>query len=299
MIKRTLYFGNPAYLSLRQGQLIVARPGEGEGSERSIPVEDVGFVVLDHRQITVTQGLLAVLAQHKCAVLNCGANHLPSALMLPMSGNTLYGERIRSQVAAPKPLSKQLWQQTVRAKIANQAAVLAYSTGEEHANMLEWVRAVRSGDSTNLEARAASYYWKSLFRDDFTRGRFDGGENILLNYGYALLRAVMARALVCSGLSVSIGINHHSRYNSFSLADDVMEPYRPCVDRMVVDLVRRYGPVEALDTEIKKELLGIPVTEVSIDGKRSPLMIAASVTAASLVKCFARESERILYPVLQ
>lgn len=299
MIKRTLYFGNPAYLSLRQGQMIISRPGEDEDIVRSVPVEDLGFVVFDNRQITVTQGLLDALACNKCAVLNCGSNHIPSSVMLPMSGNTLFGERIRSQIDAPKPLSKQLWQQTVRMKISNQASVLRYATGEEHGNMIEWSKSVRSGDSTNLEARAASYYWKTIFDADFTRGRYEGGENIYLNYGYSILRAVMARALVCSGLSVSIGINHHNRYNSFALADDIMEPYRPYVDRYVVDLLRKYGFVGELNTIIKKDLLEIPVMDVFINGKRSPLMVAASVTSASLVKCFAKESDQIAYPVMQ
>lgn len=299
MIKKTIYFGNPAYLSLRNGQLLLSNPDTHREILRSVPVEELGFVVLDNQQITITQGLLEALTANKCAILNCGRNHIPSALMLPMSGNTLYGERIRFQVSASKPLLKQLWQQTVRMKIMNQAIALRRITNEVHGNMIEWSKSVRSGDGTNLEARAATYYWKNIFGNAFIRGRFEGKENNFLNYGYSLLRAVIARSLVCSGLSISLGINHHNKYNTFPLADDIMEPYRPYVDLIVVDLLGKYGPVEDLSTEIKKELLQIPVMDVSIKGKRSPLMVAASLTSASLVKCFAKQTDRIIYPIMQ
>ena len=309
MIKRTLYFGNPAYLSLRLKQLVIKTPEEDgdmpdfedTGCYRSvvktIPIEDIGIVILDNRQITVTQGLLEELIDNNCAVITCGSNHLPVGLMLPLYGNTIQNERFRHQLDASLPLKKQLWQQTIQYKIANQASVLKYVTGDEHNNMRVWASAVRSGDPDNMEARAAAYYWKTIFPDkaDFTRGRDEAEPNNLLNYGYAILRAIIARALVSSGLLPTLGIHHHNRYNAYCLADDIMEPYRPYVDRIVYDITQEYGYCE-LSKEIKVKLLSIPVVEVNISGKRSPLMVAASQTTASLAKCFNGEMRKIIYP---
>ena len=309
MIKRTFYFGNPAYLSLRLKQLVIKAPEEdGDMPDfedtrcyrsvvKTIPIEDIGIVILDNKQITVTQGLLEELIDNNCAVITCGSNHLPVGLMLPLYGNTIQNERFRHQLDASLPLKKQLWQQTIQYKIANQASVLKYVTGDEHNNMRVWSSAVRSGDPDNMEARAAAYYWKTIFPDkaDFTRGRDEAEPNNLLNYGYAILRAIIARALVSSGLLPTLGIHHHNRYNAYCLADDIMEPYRPYVDRIVYDITQEYGYCE-LSKEIKVKLLSIPVVEVNISGKRSPLMVAASQTTASLAKCFNGEMRKIIYP---
>lgn len=309
MIKRTLYFGNPAYLSLRLKQLVIKAPEEDgdlpdfdntksyKAVVKTIPVEDIGIVILDNKQITVTQGLLEELIDNNCAVITCGSNHLPVGLMLPLYGNTVQNERFRNQLDSSLPLKKQLWQQTVQYKIANQASVLKYVTGEEHNNMRIWSTSVRSGDADNLEARAAAYYWKMIFPDKegFTRGRDEAEPNNLLNYGYAILRAIIARALVASGLLPTLGIHHHNRYNAYCLADDIMEPYRPYVDRIVYDITREYGYTD-LTKEIKVRMLSIPVVEVSIGGRRSPLMVAASQTTSSLAKCFNGELRKIIYP---
>ena len=309
MIKRTLYFGNPAYLSLRLKQLVIKTPEEDgdmpdfedTGCYRSvvktIPIEDIGIVILDNRQITVTQGLLEELIDNNCAVITCGSNHLPVGLMLPLYGNTIQNERFRHQLDASLPLKKQLWQQTVQYKISNQASVLKYVTGEEHNNMKIMSSKVKSGDADNLEARAAAYYWKTIFpdKDGFTRGRDEAEPNNLLNYGYAILRAIVARALVSSGLLPTLGIHHHNRYNAYCLADDIMEPYRPYVDRIVYDITREYGYTD-LTKEIKVRMLSIPVVEVSIGGRRSPLMVAVSQTTSSLAKCFNGELRKIIYP---
>lgn len=264
-----------------------------------MPIEDVGFVILDNDRITVTHNLIGELLANNCAIVSCGKNHLPAGMMLSMTGNTVHGERTRRQTEASLPLKKQLWQQTVRCKIANQAAVLEYATGEPHPNMLSWASKVRSGDPDNIEGRAAAYYWKTIFPvpDGFTRERYGEAPNNLLNYGYAILRAVIARALVGSGLLPVLGIHHHNRYNSYCLADDVMEPYRPYVDRLVYDLVHEYDSLE-LNTRMKSRLLSIPSMDVSIDGHRSPLMIAAATTAASLAKCYTSEARRVIYPEL-
>lgn len=309
MIKKTLYFGNPAYLSLRNGQLVIKMP-EVEKSDSVVPllkeqsvvtksIEDIGLVVLDHRQITLTQGLLAALIEQGCAVVTCDSRSMPIGLHLPLSGNTTLGERFRDQLNASLPLRKQLWQQTVRQKIENQAAVLQAHTSCETRCMNVWASEVRSGDPDNLEARAAAYYWKNLFPSlpDFVRGREGLPPNNLLNYGYAILRAVVARALVASGLLPTLGIHHHNRYNAYPLADDMMEPYRPYVDELVIDLMQRYPEYDELTRDLKAELLSIPTREVRVNGLRRPLMVAVATTTASLYKCFSGESRKVLYPV--
>lgn len=304
MIKRTLYFGNPAYLSLKLKQLVIKLPQKDDGDLpagkdeiRTIPIEDVGVIILDNKQITITQGLMEELLQNNCAIVTCDSKHLPAGLMLPLSGNSIQTERFRHQIDASLPLKKQLWQQTIEAKIRNQAAVLEYATGEEHRNMHIWAGSVRSGDTENMEARAAVYYWKTIFPDNpnFVRGQEGEMPNALLNYGYAILRAIVARALVGSGLLPTLGIHHHNRYNAYCLADDIMEPYRPYVDKIIIDRINTEDILE-LTSETKVKLLNIPVTEVVINGRRSPLMLAVSQTASSLVKCFRGESRRLIYP---
>ena len=314
MIKRTLCFTNPAYLSLKDRQMVIRLP-EVEKSDmpdvlkkesvRTIPVEDIGVVVLDNRQITITHGLLEALLENNCSIVTCDSRSMPVGLMLPLCGNTVQSERFRDQLDASVPLKKQLWQQTVKVKIDNQAAVLAACAGAETGCMRRWSADVRSGDPDNLEGRAAAYYWKSLFAgvpglSGFTRDRQGIPPNNLLNYGYAILRAVIARSLVSSGLLPTLGIHHHNRYNAYCLADDVMEPYRPLVDSLVFDIVNEYGgdTPDDITKELKMRLLSIPVTDVKIGGKRSPLMVAATQTTASLYKCFTGEARRIAYPVI-
>ena len=306
MIKRTLYFGNPAYLSLKLKQLVVRLP-QDDGEEKSeneikrtVPIEDLGVIILDHKQITITQALLAELMDNNCAVITCDSQRLPTGLFLPLAGNTVQNERFRLQIDASLPLKKQLWQQTIEAKIRNQAAMLSYTTGEVHKNMMKWSDSVKSGDTENMEARAAVYYWKTLFPDNpyFVRDHEGGGANALLNYGYAILRAIVARALVASGLLPTLGIHHHNRYNAYCLADDIMEPYRPYVDKVVFDILSEDDDLD-ITTDIKIKLLNIPVVEVNIGGRRSPLMVAVSHTTSSLVKCFRGESRRLIYPEMQ
>ncbi len=304
MIKRTLYFGNPAYLSLKLRQLVIRFPSTDDLTEsdkhgktaKTIPIEDIGIVILDNKQITLTHGLLEFLLENNCAVITCDSHHLPVGLLLPLHGNTVQNERFRQQLDATLPLKKQLWQQTIQTKIHNQAAVLQYVTGREHCNMNAWENAVRSGDPENMEARAAVYYWKTVFPEipDFIRGQFGEDPNGLLNYGYAILRAIIARSLVGSGLLPTLGIHHHNRYNAYCLADDIMEPYRPYVDKVVIDIFRQ-GDC-SLTKEVKIKLLSIVSMEVNISSKRSPLMVAASTTSASLAKCFSGETRKIIYP---
>ena len=310
MIKRSLYFGNPAYLSLKLRQLVIRKPevkgdmpdfddaGSFKEVVKTIPIEDIGLVVLDCPQITVTEGLLEALLENNCAVVTCDKSHLPVGLLLPLYGNKVQTERYAEQIAASLPLKKQLWQQTVQCKIRNQAAMLKYVSGVEARNMLIWADSVKSGDADNLEGRAAAFYWKTLFADNprFTRGD-DDIVNVMLNYGYAIVRAIVARALVGAGLIPTLGIHHHNRYDAYCLADDIMEPYRPYIDRLVVEIVEE-GIPEAFGINVKRRLLELPVKEVVIDGIRRPLVLAVSQTVNSLQKCFSGELRKLVYPVL-
>lgn len=310
MIKRTLCFTNPAYLSLKNSQLVIKLPEVETNSSlpesfraetiKTIPIEDIGVVVLDNKRITITQGVLEALLENNCAVITCNESHLPVGMHLPLVGNTTQTERMRFQIEASLPLKKQLWQQTISAKIQNQALVLRQMRGTEVRNMLKWASEVKSGDSENLEARAAVYYWQNAFPmiENFTRSREGVSPNNLLNYGYAILRAIVARALVSSGLLTTLGIHHRNKYNAYCLADDIMEPYRPYVDRLVMQLYDKYPNCEELTKELKAELLQIPVLDVVISGKKSPLMIAVSTTTSSLQKCYSGELRKIVYPII-
>jgi len=304
MIKRTLYFGNPAYLSLHSGQLVINRVKEKDecNSEKpeTVPIEDIGVVVLDHKQITITHGLIEALLSNNCALFTCDSNRLPVGMLLPLSGHTNQNERFRAQLDASGPLRKQLWQQTIQAKIVNQAVIIKACRNSEVGNMQKWATEVKSGDSSNLEARSAAYYWRELFGHiaGFRRDRDGIPPNNLLNYGYAILRAIVARGLVSSGLLPTLGIHHHNRYNAYCLADDIMEPYRPFVDKLVVEIVDSGVSIEPMTQSIKFQLLSIPVMDVFISGVRSPLMVAVTQSTASLARCFSGESRKIVYPEL-
>lgn len=309
MVKRTLYFSNPAYLSLRNGQLLLRLPEVERGNvpeqfkreaERTFPIEDLGLVILDHKQIVVTHGVLESLLENNCAVVTCDSTHMPVGLLLPLEGNTIQSERFREQISCSKPLQKQLWQQTVQAKISNQAACLnRVEPNVEVRCMRVWSADVRSGDPDNLEARAAAYYWRNFFPEfpEFVRSRDGEYPNLLLNYGYAILRAIVARSLVGTGLLPTLGIHHHNRYNAYCLADDIMEPYRPYVDMLVKQIVRERGVVVDLDRELKGRLLSLPTLDVTIARHTSPLAVAVDTTCKSLQKCFAGEARQLVYPI--
>ncbi len=328
MIKRTLYFSNPAYLSKKNEQLVIKQiqmegRNEGKMEERneekkegrnegkmerkdvakdilnSIPLEDIGIVVLDNHQITITHGLLAALQANNAAVITCDTSHMPNGLFMPLSSNQLQSEKFRAQIESSIPLRKQLWQQTINAKILNQAALLRQNKVPV-TNMFTWAKKVRSGDPDNYEGRAAAYYWKNFFPmiPDFTRDRFGEPPNNMLNYGYAILRAIVARGLVGSGLLPTLGIHHSNKYNAYCLADDIMEPYRPFVDKIVFEMVSNGEDFYELTTSIKKQLLSIPVIDIIIDGEKSPLMVGLQKTTSSLAKCFEGKARKINYPVL-
>lgn len=273
MIKRTLYFGNPAYLKTANDQLIVERK---EDEPKSVPIEDIGIIMLDHQQITITQALMSKLLANNVALICCDEKHHPTGMFFNLDGNTLQSQKFRAQIEASLPLKKQLWQQTVIAKIENQAANLKLQGGD-HRPLLAIARNVKSGDSENCEAQAAAYYWKNLFPDFlfFKREREGYPPNNLLNYGYSILRALIARSIVASGLLPTLGIFHRNQYNAYCLADDIMEPYRPYVDKVVCDIVNMNGKYLEMTPSMKEQLLSIPKLDIMIGGQKSPLMNAA------------------------
>jgi CRISPR-associated protein Cas1 len=296
MIKRTLFFGNPAYLSTKNEQLVVSYPDK-EHETKTIAIEDIGVIVLENQQITITNGLLEKLTNNNVALINCDQYHLPIGLLMPLSGNSEQTERFRNQINASVPLKKNLWQQTISSKIMNQAGLLK-EKGIPCRKMKIWAKEVTSGDALNHESRAAVFYWPNLIPlENFTRGQKGIPPNNLLNYGYAILRAITARAIVSSGMLPTLGIFHRNKYNAYCLADDIMEPYRPYVDWIVCHIMETEDSCNELTIEIKKQLLSIAAMDVFIDGKNSPLMVAMSRTTHSLQACFAGTERKILYPI--
>jgi CRISP-associated protein Cas1 len=294
MIKKTLYFGNPAYLKTNTEQMVIEMVETGE--TKTVPIEDIGLLILDHQQITITQALMAKLLAYNVALINCDTTHHPVGLLLNLDGNTLQSQKFKAQVEASMPLKKQLWQQTVITKIQNQAALLKQQEMDAHF-LFNLSKTVSSGDSGNNEAKAAAYYWKKLFTDvpAFRRDRYGMPPNNLLNYGYAILRAIVARSLVGSGLLPTLGIFHRNQYNAYCLADDIMEPYRPFVDSAVCSIMKKHEDWWELNTEKKKILLAIPAMDVVTDNQKSPLLNAVQRTTASLSRCFEGKARKIMY----
>jgi len=296
MIKRTLFFGNPAYLSTKNEQIVISYPDK-EQETKTVAVEDIGMIVLENQQITITNGLLEKLINNNVALINCDQFHLPIGLLMPLNGHTEQSERFKNQINASAPLKKNLWQQTISSKISNQAGLLK-EKGIPCRKMEIWAKEVTSGDALNHESRAAVYYWHNLITiENFTRSQKGIAPNNLLNYGYAILRAITARAIVSSGMHPTLGIFHRNKYNAYCLADDIMEPYRPYVDLIVCHIMETEDTIEELTIDIKKQLLNIASMDVYIDGKNSPLMVAMSRTTNSLSECFEGKTRKMLYPV--
>ncbi|MFV0598790.1 MAG: type II CRISPR-associated endonuclease Cas1 [Bacteroidales bacterium] len=298
MIKRTLYFGSGAYLSVKDSQLVVQLAEDTTNTKKTMPIEDIGVVILDNPQITITQRVLVQLLENNVAIITCNQFHHPIGLQLCLDSNTLQSERFQTQINASESLRKNLWQQTIVSKIYNQAMVLK-EFDVPIRNMITWSNSVLSGDSKNHEARAAAYYWKNLLEchDNFKRERFGEYPNNFFNYAYAILRAITARSLVASGLLPTLGIHHKNRYNSYCLADDIMEPYRPFADKLIIDIIRKYPQEETLTTQIKQEILKLPIIDVEISKKTSPLQIAMQETTSSLAQCFNSTRRKIKYPI--
>jgi CRISPR-associated protein Cas1 len=285
-------------LRRREQQLVLQYPKELGVPEKTVPIEDIGVLILDHQQVVITQMLLAALLDNNVAVITCNEQHMPAGMLLNLDGHTVQTEIFRHQLNASEPLRKNLWMQTIQAKLRNQASLLE-QIGIPGDVLREFAKNVRSGDPDNLEARGAAHYWRHLFPShmQFVRHRHGDPPNNLLNYGYAILRAVVARSLVGSGLLPTLGIHHRNKYNAYCLADDVMEPYRPFVDERVLQLVvQDRADAQELTSAIKGKLLSIPTVDVRIDGKKSPLFVAVQRTTASLAQSFQGEHRKALYP---
>lgn len=295
MLKRTLFFSTPLDLSLRNNQLVVSTRQMPE-EKNNVPIEDIGFVVLENQQINITLPLLNALSDNNVAVIICGDNYMPNAMLLNLDSNRVQGEVYRAQIEASEPLKKGLWKQIVEAKIRNQAALLN-KLGKDGDKLKPYYSNVKSGDSDNREGIAAKVYWSELFGEEFIRSREGSSPNNLLNYGYTLLRAAVARALMGSGLFPAFGVFHRNRYNAFPLADDIMEPYRPFVDEIVFDLYAN-GERE-LTKQVKADLIHLLYTDTRFDKLLRPLEVGLTFTTASLAKCFAGKAKRLSYPLLE
>jgi CRISPR-associated protein Cas1 len=297
MLKRTLYFGNPAWLSTKQQQLLIDLPDKDE--KISVPIEDIGILVIDHREITLSQSLLCRLLENNVAVVSCNSQHMPQGMFLNFEGNQLQNLHWRRQISYSEERKNALWQQLISAKLANQAELLR-QVSQNEAPLLRWAKRVEPGDSGGLEARGAAYYWPKVFSrwlpKTFNRGRSGEPPNNLLNYGYAILRAITARSIVGSGMLPAWGLHHHNKYNAYCLADDVMEPYRPFVDLLVVRVISNNGLSQELSPIIKRELLQLPTLDVSLELETRPLMVAMQHTTASLAQCFAGNRKKLKLP---
>lgn len=294
MIKRTVEISSgPVHLSIKHKQMLLKKGDE----LHSIPVEDLGLLVLSHPAISYTHQLLYELLEQNVAVLFCNRQHMPEGLLLPFEDNQLHQARLQLQAEATKPLKKRLWQQVVKQKIKTQAKVLIHKHGRDEGLGLLAAK-VKSGDPENVEARAAKKYWKELFKHpDFRRRYHTPDLNALLNYGYAVLRAAVARSLTAAGLHPSLGIHHHNQYNPYCLADDMMEPLRPFVDARVYDLYQTHGSLDIeLTKETKRPLLELLTYSVRIKGKKYPLLESLHLMASSLAACYAKETNILNFP---
>lgn len=292
MLKKTILLENKASLTTRNLQLVI----KTEVKESSIPIEDIGFIVVDHPEIYLSIPLMNLMIENNTSLILCNANHLPNGMFLNLNSHHIQQEIFKNQIDASLPLKKQLWQQTIVEKITNQGILLEKITSKK--NNFDFLSSkVLSGDSSNMEGVAASFYWKSFFEQKFKRERFGDYPNNFLNYGYAILRAATARALSGSGLLNTLGIHHKSKYNAFALADDIMEPFRPIVDEKVFELMQKYDEQE-LNTTLKSELLQILTRTVYFKEEKSPLMVALQKTASSLQQCYTGDRKKIKYPKL-
>lgn len=296
MITRSIYIGNPAYLKLKDEQMYILCP-ETKQTKGKVPVEDLGLLMLDHFQITISHQLIQKMMGNNVVVISCDAHHLPHGIMLPLYGHTEHSARIKDQLQASEPLKKQLWKQTVECKIENQKEVLKL-LGNYYDPMEKYLSEVKSGDSSNMEGIAAQHYWKYLISLDFLRERFGDSPNQFFNFGYAVLRSIVARAIVETGLLPVLGIFHKNKYNAYCLADDLMEPYRPYVDLLVMQWLEKNPQTEELTKEFKAHLLQIATKDVKIEGLKRPLLIAVKTTVSSLYKCYTGEKRLITYPEL-
>jgi CRISPR-associated protein Cas1 len=286
---------SPARLRIEHRQLVIDAGTREEPRDQRVPLDDLAVLVVAHPAVSYTQAVLTELVAAGGTFVTCDRFRLPVGLLMPLDAHSVQTDRFRKQLDLPKPRQKRLWQQIIQAKIAMQALVLAEQT-ENDGGLAALIPLVRSGDPSNVEARAARRYWQLLFGQDFRRDRHAEDHNRLLNYGYAVMRAAVARAVVAAGLHPSLGVHHHNKYNSYCLADDLMEPYRPLVDRAVVTVVEEFGEVPELDKLTRAHLLGALQSWVLLAGEQRTLFDALSRTAASLANVITGEADRLELP---
>ncbi|HBB13570.1 MAG TPA: type II CRISPR-associated endonuclease Cas1 [Treponema sp.] len=293
MIKRTLFFSNAVCLTMKNRQLVIQNKESQE--ESSVPIEDIGFVVIENNQVYISIPLINALTENNVAVIFCNEKHLPFTMTLPLDCNTVQNQIFSAQIEAGLPLKKQCWKSIIEQKIRNQSKVLEkYSKSAVELKRLACE--VKSGDVTNREAVAAKIYWDSFFEENWTRDRYGEYPNNLLNYGYAILRAATARALSGSGLLPTFGIHHHNKYDAYALADDMMEPYRPFVDDIVIEYVNKNSSEMELTKEFKREILKSLTGDVHIGKMTHPLMVALSMTSASFSKVLTGKAQKLALP---
>lgn len=287
MIKRIVEVSSsPTFLHLKYGQLVIERENEDAAQ---IPIEDLGVLLLGGNGITCSAALLAACAHNNVAVVIADEKHLPASFLLPLTAHGTQTQALEAQVHVPLPAQKRTWQKIVRAKILAQAGMLA-AIGAENRMLLNLAKDVRSGDPENIEAQAARYYWPRLFGDSFRRERDGEWPNALLNYGYAVVRASVARAIVGAGLHPSIGLHHHNKYNPFCLADDLMEPIRPMVD-FTAWRVHQDGKIVEINKEAKQTMLSLLAGPTCIAGQKLEFIPAMHWYAASLRRVFTENGE--------
>lgn len=285
----------PASLSVRIGLLVIERKDK---PEITIPFEDIAVIIASHAQVHYTNAVLAGLASACGAFIVCNEKHLPVGMLLPIVGHSTQGERFIKQANASEPTCKQLWKQVIKEKIKNQGKLLQELYGDDQ-GLIAMAGKVKSGDPENLEGQASRRYWPHIFGEkSFSRDREAEDQNIFLNYGYTVLRAIVARAICGAGLHPSLGIHHHNRYDSYCLADDLMEPFRPIVDKAVVELVNDRGTEAPLDKEVKAKIIGALTGRFELEGEQRTLFDIISRTSASLAQVFCGEIDDLILPDL-
>lgn len=294
MIKRTLFFSHAVCLTMKNKQLIIQNKETME--ESSVPIEDIGFIIIENNQVFISIPVINELAKNNSAVVFCNEKHLPFSMNLPLDCNSIQNRLFSAQIEATLPLKKRCWQRIIEQKIKNQVKVLE-KYNFNAIRMIEYAKNVKSGDSTNREAVAAKFYWDSLFSSDWIRMRYGEYPNNLLNYGYAILRAATARALIGSGLLPTLGIFHHNKYDAYALADDVMEPYRPFIDDEVLEYTKNNSEIEIIPVDFKKRILQVLTRDVKIGKVIRPLMIALTMTSSSLAKLLSGDDKDLVLPV--
>lgn len=293
MIKRTLFFSHAVCLSARHKQLVIFSKETQE--ETLVPIEDIGFVIVENALVSLTIPLINELTDNNCALIFCNEKHLPFSMTMPLDCNEIQSQLFSAQINAKLPVKKKCWKQIVEYKIKNQGLVLK-KYDLDFTKLVDFSKCVKSGDPTNMESQAAKFYWDNLFGKKWSRDRFGDFPNNYLNYGYAILRAATARALVGSGLLPTVGIHHHNKYNAYCLADDLMEPYRPFIDDEVIEYISTNPDEKELGLEFKKRILQVLTRDVKMGNLTRPMMVALSMTSSSLANALSNESEKLKLP---